>query len=586
MVYLSLSEGIIEPFQQCLLRSMKGMFQKLRLSTLMTLAVCTTVALTVGLQLSLVNHFAVRHAGMEAELRLQQLSWQMRDSLNRIVEQAAGDARLLAALPALRQARDPASARDVLESLQRTFPDYAWIGMAAADGTVTTSTKALLEGANVGARPWFQAGLHGVRASDYHPAKLLDGLLPRGTDPWRFIDLSAPVFGMDGKLQGVLGMHLSWEWARRHARELLTPALRAYGAEIIVVRDDGTVLLGPPEMIEQKIETASLHAARKGQTGSLREEWPDGRTYVTGYSQTGAANDPASLRWVVLVRQVEEKAMEGARQLQERMLMWSAALALLLALAAGLLARRLSRPMAQLGRAIEAATQATAAGEEAPPIPLVDGFHEATVLSGTLHDLVRSEAENRRALLAMNESLEAAVAERTAELQALLLRDVLTGLPNRRALLETLPEAMSRAQRVGRPAALLFIDMDGFKAVNDTYGHEEGDELLCQFGARLALAVRKTDMVARLAGDEFVVVLEMLTDYAHAEDTARKLLDRVQEGFRLRKATVHVGASIGVAVHMPDDAPDLDAWLARADHAMYGAKRSGKNTVALAAVPV
>ena len=562
------------------------MFQKLRLSTLMTLAVCTTVALTVALQLTLVNHFAVRHAGMEAELRLQQLSWQMRDSLNRIVEQAAGDARLLAALPAVRQAHDPASARGVLDSLQRTFPDYAWIGIAATDGTVTTSTKALLEGANVGARPWFQAGLHGVRATDYHPAKLLDGLLPRGTDPWRFIDLSAPVFGMDGKLQGVLGMHLSWEWARRHARELLTPALRAYGAEIIVVRDDGTVLLGPPDMVEQKIDTPSLYAARRGRTGALREEWPDGRSYLTGYSQTGAARDPASLRWVVLVRQVEDKAMEGAKQLQRRMLMWSAGLALLLALAAGLLARRLSRPMAQLGGAIEAATEAAAAGMEPPPIPLVDGFHEATVLSGTLRDLVRSEADNRRALLAMNESLEAAVAERTAELQALLLRDVLTGLPNRRALLDTLPEAMSRAQRVGRPAALLFIDMDGFKAVNDTYGHEEGDALLRQFGARLAQAVRKTDTVARLAGDEFVVVLEMLTDAAHAEDTARKLLDRVREGFHLRKATVHVGASIGIAVHLPDDPRDLDAWLARADHAMYGAKRSGKNTVALAAVPV
>ncbi|MBQ5950335.1 sensor domain-containing diguanylate cyclase [Massilia sp. ST3] len=565
---------------------MKGKFSKLRLSSLMTLAVCATVALTVALQLTLVNHFAVSHAGQEAELRLQQLSWQMRDSLNRIVEQAAGDARLLADLPSVKQAQDPATTRVALESLQRTFPDYAWIGIAAPDGTVAVSTKALLEGANVSARPWFQAGQHGVRATDYHPAKLLDKLLPAGADPWRFIDLSGPVYGADGRLQGVLGMHLSWEWARRHARELLTPALRAYGAEIIVVRDDGTVLLGPQELVEKKIETTSLHAARQGQTGSLRETWPDGRSYVTGYSRTGDLDDPASLRWSVLVRQDEDKAMEGATELQRRMLMWSAALALALAVSAGLLARRLSRPMDELGRAIERATEATAKGVEAPPIPLVGGFHEAEVLSSTLRDLVRSEADSRRALLAMNESLETAVAERTAELQALLLRDVLTGLPNRRALLEALPEAMARAQRVSRPAALLFIDMDGFKAVNDTHGHEEGDELLRQFGTRLSQAVRKTDMVARLAGDEFVVVLEMLTDAAHAEDTARKLLELVQESFRLRSATVKVGASIGVAVHQPQDKPDLDAWLARADHAMYAAKRAGKNNVALAAVPV
>jgi len=89
-------------------------------------------------------------------------------------------------------------------------------------------------------------------------------------------------------------------------------------------------------------------------------------------------------------------------------------------------------------------------------------------------------------------------------------------------------------------------------------------------------------MVARLAGDEFVVVLEMLADAVHAEDTARKLLARLKEPFVLRTTTVTVGASIGVALHRPDDDPDLGAWLARADHAMYAVKRTGKNGVALA----
>ncbi|WP_051109890.1 sensor domain-containing diguanylate cyclase [Massilia niastensis] len=562
---------------------MKGFLCRLRLSSLVTIAVCATVALTVVLQLTLVNHFAVRQAGAEAELRLQQLSWQMRDSLNRVIEQAGGDIRLLTELPQVRQARDPAAARAALESLQRTFPDYAWIGIADPEGKVVASTKGLLEGANVGARPWFQAGRHTVHATDYHPALLLDKLLPRSPDPWRFVDLSGPVLGPKGEVLGVLGVHLSWDWARRRARRLLTPALRQYGAEIIVVRGDGTVMLGPDELVEKKIVTTSLQLALQGETGALRERWPDGRTYLTGYSQTGEADNPASLRWAVLVRQVEDKALEGTRDLQRRMLLGSILLAVALVIVVALLARRLSRPMAQLGQAIERATEATALGAEPPPIPQVDGFHEANVLSSTMGKLVRSEWESRCALLALNERLETAVAERTAELQALLLRDVLTGLPNRRALLGALPEAMGRARRVGRPAALLFIDMDGFKAVNDTYGHEEGDELLRQFGARLAHALRKTDMVARLAGDEFVVVLEMLTDGLDAEDTARKLLERIQEPFALRTTEVTVGASIGVALHRPDEAPDLDGWLARADHAMYAAKRAGKNQVALAA---
>jgi diguanylate cyclase (GGDEF)-like protein len=239
--------------------------------------------------------------------------------------------------------------------------------------------------------------------------------------------------------------------------------------------------------------------------------------------------------------------------------------------------------METLRNAIERVTAATEAGKAPPPIPRVDGFLEAEILSSTMRELVRSETAHREQLLALNGRLEAAVAERTAELQALLLRDALTGLPNRRALLETLPEAMSRARRVGRPCALLFLDMDGFKAVNDNHGHEEGDELLRQFGVRLAQGVRKTDLVARLAGDEFVVVLEMLADAADAEDTARKLLERVRAPFVLRTTSVSVAASIGIALHAPEDQPDLGAWLARADHAMYAVKRTGKNGVALAA---
>ena len=562
---------------------MSGIFGKMRLSSLMTLAVCATVALTVALQLALVNHFAVRQAREEAQLRLQQLSWQMRDSLDRVIEQAIGDARLLAELPQVRYSNDADATRGVLDSLQRTFPDYAWIGIAGLDGKVVASTGRMLEGVDVGKRPWFTVGLRGVHATDYHPAMLLEKILPRKPDPWRFVDVSGPIVDAGGKPVAVLGLHLSWEWARNHARKLLTPALREYGAEIFVIRDDGTVMLGPAPLVETKIDTTSLRLAQKGQTGSLREVWPDGRAYFTGYSQTGDLLDPASLRWTVLVRQTEERALEGAEDLKQRMLGWSALLALALAGAAALMARRLVRPMAALREAIERVTEATRSGKEPPPIPPVDGFLETQILSSTMRELVQSEVAHRKALLAMNERLELAVTERTAELQALLLRDALTGLPNRRALLEALPEAMRRARRVGRPCALLFLDMDGFKAVNDNHGHEEGDELLRQFGARLAQGVRKTDMVARLAGDEFVVVLEMLTDAAHAEDTAYKLLERLKEAYLLRSASVTVGASIGIALHRPEDPADVDAWLARADHAMYAVKRTGKNGIALAA---
>ena len=545
--------------------------------------VSATVVLTMLLHLALVSHFAHEQARKEAQLRLQQLSWQMRDALNRTMGNAAANVKLLSELPQVRSVHDVGVTRNALESLQRSVPEYAWIGVADSEGRLLASTGRLLEGAKVDARPWFQAGRTGLHASDYHPAVLLGKLLPKSPDPWRFVDVSAPLANEKGEFVGVVGVHMSWEWARKRARDLLTPALREYGAEVLVVRDDGTVLLGPESLVEKRIDTPSLRLAAGGQTGSMSETGPDGKTYITGYSRTGSDGDPATLKWSVLVRHTEDAALAEARALERRMVSLSILMAAVLAGSAVLLARRLTRPMDALSSAIERATNDTAAGRDAGEIPVVDGFHEAQVLSRALRELVRSEETHRHALETMNLQLESTVALRTAELQALLLRDVLTGLPNRRALMDTLPDAMERAARSGKPCALLFLDMDGFKAVNDTHGHEEGDELLRQFGSRIADAVRRTDTVARLAGDEFVVVLENLAHLGDAEDKAQSLLASLRQPYMLKNATVAVSASVGVALHLPGDAADLDAWLARADQAMYAAKRGGKNAVAVAA---
>lgn len=162
------------------------------------------------------------------------------------------------------------------------------------------------------------------------------------------------------------------------------------------------------------------------------------------------------------------------------------------------------------------------------------------------------------------------------------MRDVLTGLPNRRALMQMLPESMARAARLGRMCAVMFLDMDGFKQVNDTHGHKEGDELLGQFAARLLNGIRETDMAARLAGDEFVVVLDMVNDPGEAEDKAAFLLSQLRRPFRLTSGSVSVGASIGLALQPPHGVQDPTRLLARADQAMYEAKRKGKGRVALA----
>jgi diguanylate cyclase (GGDEF)-like protein len=556
-----------------------------RLAALMVSFSCLTVAITVVLQLLLVDHYAIEHASQQARLRLQQLSWQMRDSLDRTLDQAVRDVYLLSALPALRQSRDPAAARSVLENLQHHFSDYAWIGIAEPDGNVLAATGGLLENHDVTARPWFHSGQQDVTASDYHPAVMLGKLLPRTPDPWRFVDVAGPIRNEDGSLRGVLAIHLSWAWARSLARDLLTPEQRDMGAEIIVVRSDGVVLLGPDDILEKPISTESLRLALQGKTGAITERWPDGQTYVTGYSLSGSPRERTTLHWAVLVRQTERAAMASAHQFERRTLWFSLLLAGVLAGIAALLARRIIAPLKSLSAAMEDIAQAP---EQATPeaIPQIGGFHEAQVLSEALRGLIVSERRHQMALTEMNLHLEETVAARTAELEGLLMRDVLTGLPNRRALMQALPEAMARAARLERPCAVLFLDMDGFKQVNDTRGHEEGDELLRQFGTRILNSIRETDMAARLAGDEFVVILEMLNDESDAAAKAESLLGQLSRPFILSSGSVQVGASIGVALQIPAQGQDPARLLARADQAMYEAKRKGKSRVAIAPVEI
>jgi diguanylate cyclase (GGDEF)-like protein/PAS domain S-box-containing protein len=163
-----------------------------------------------------------------------------------------------------------------------------------------------------------------------------------------------------------------------------------------------------------------------------------------------------------------------------------------------------------------------------------------------------------------------------ASMEAMALRDTLTGLPNRRALMQALPEAMQRARRLRQPCAVLFLDLDRFKQVNDRHGHDEGDELLRQFAARVRDTVRKTDTVGRLAGDEFVVILEMLSSTASAQETADKLGPVLERPFVLKTVTVSLSASIGLAIHQPDDPDDIESLLGRADRAMYAHKQANR----------
>lgn len=154
-------------------------------------------------------------------------------------------------------------------------------------------------------------------------------------------------------------------------------------------------------------------------------------------------------------------------------------------------------------------------------------------------------------------------------------RDALTGLPNRQQFRRMLLDRMARATEARR-LALLFIDLDGFKAINDTMGHGAGDQVLVEVGRRLRGAVRAGDEVGRLAGDEFVVILPDLGNPADAAAVAGKIVAMLSAPMRLDTGEARISASIGIAVH-PGDAHDGDSLVEAADVAMFAVKRSGKS---------
>lgn len=181
-----------------------------------------------------------------------------------------------------------------------------------------------------------------------------------------------------------------------------------------------------------------------------------------------------------------------------------------------------------------------------------------TIFSAFLHDITeRKKAE--------------AIREQEA------LHDALTGLPNRRALFNVLPQAVARTRRNQTALALLFLDLDGFKQINDTQGHEAGDAVLREVASRLYASIRQTDTAVRWGGDEFTVVLEnVVNGMMDAKTMAQKVLDVIQQPIILDAMPVQISASIGIALHQPNDTNTAEQLVNRADAAMYEAKRAGK----------
>jgi len=162
------------------------------------------------------------------------------------------------------------------------------------------------------------------------------------------------------------------------------------------------------------------------------------------------------------------------------------------------------------------------------------------------------------------------------ELEHIATHDSLTGLPNRILFQDRLQQAVSRSLRTGKPGAVLFLDLDRFKVINDSLGHQVGDELLIKVGDRLSTILRQEDTLARLGGDEFTLIVEQLDGEEQAMLVADKVLHAFKVPFEPGKYKLEITTSVGISI-FPRDGTDVDALTKQADIAMYSAKEAGRN---------
>lgn len=470
--------------------------------------------------------------------------------------------------------------REMLARSQAIQPNSLWIGVADEQGVVRAATGGLLVGQSVKERPWFAAGLQGLHVGDVHPAKLLASLLaPSGSggEPLRFVDFSAPI-RVDGRTLGVLGVHGSWDWTREVIERLMPPKAQEDRMALFIFDRRGDLIYAPDGKTEAlKASGQRLPLPPRRGLAELHDaevevvRWLDGENYLTAVVRVEPRSAASDLGWQIVARQPVAIAFAEADLAVRRSMVLGVAAALLAAMLAWFAAQRLSTELYTLGRA----AREVEAGKPGAQIPLSNGNREVRNLSESLASMTRR-------LLAANEEMEQQVRRRTAELESAnreldrqARTDALTGLLNRRGMDDRLKAAISLAQRGKRPLSAIVFDVDYFKRINDTFGHDIGDVVLKRLGQTLQQRLRDSDAVARMGGEEFLALLPD-TDRHGALAVAEQIVRTVeaQEDAVVGRVTI----SAGVA-WLRGDGDEAAAVLRRADEALYEAKGQGRNRV-------
>ncbi|HEX8480179.1 MAG TPA: diguanylate cyclase [Telluria sp.] len=422
-------------------------FKRIALAPSLAAVSAAVMLLLTLVTLQVVGQTMAKQVEQQIGQNLAELSFQTTDKLDRGMYERYREVKLMAERYEITSANVPAAAkRAVLERMQATHPYYAWIGITDNDGLVKIATGALLEGKDVSGRPWFKASSRGVHLLDVHEAVLLAKLLPNPTgEPKRFFDVAFPYRGADGKMLGVLGTHLSWQWAADVQRSVLRPLAERKAVDTLILSKGGAVLLGPPEYADKVLRPESFELARLGMNGTVIETWPDGKRYLVGYSKSGGHQSYPGLEWTVLVRQPLDEAFEPVDALRDKILWGGIAAAAFVSLLVWLLSRGIAKPLERITRH---AGELTAGHLDRIP-PVRSRLAEVQILQDALNELLAKVRVKEAGLREMNATLENRVNERTAALHA-AVEDTRKSEHRVRAIIDTALDAFVGVSAEGR----------------------------------------------------------------------------------------------------------------------------------------
>jgi diguanylate cyclase (GGDEF)-like protein len=374
--------------------------------------------------------------------------------------------------------------------------------------------------------------------------------------------ITQPVFDSNGHVAFVLAGGIDLRDPRFLGRlDVLKPGKTGF---FFIIEKTGTVIQHPNEtriLVNVFNELGGVRAvtadALKGFEGWKEGVTKDGRNALIAYKKIDGTN------WLMGAAYPTAEAFAALAEARASAWIWTGIVAALAGITGFFATRHFVAPLVQMRSKVG---------------NIADGTSDIDVLDVARTDEIGALS---RAFFALSQQRK--IAE--AKLADLALTDPLTGIGNRRQFEKVLTFFLARTERNHQAILLAYLDIDNFKSINDTFGHGVGDEVIVEFAKRLQSAVRASDTVARLAGDEFVVAYDTMPAGSEPADFALRILDKIRHPFQIAGNTLHVTTSVGLAFHLSGKItiPEL---LKHADRALYTAKRSGRDTYALTSTEI